>query len=104
MRVQWKCHRNRTGMQATGLVKFRVRSSTGMESPWIPHAFQQVAFVAPPLYRHRNAMPIFVTAAQTYAAQSSAPTEYTSMVQQGADCVRIQVAQTGLDPLSPYVS
>ncbi len=93
------------GMQATGLVKVSGKVIYRDGKPWIPHAFQQVAFVAPPLYiATGNAIPIFVTAAQTYAAQSSAPTEYTSMVQQGADCVRIQVAQTGLDPLSPYVS
>ena len=93
------------GTQATGLVKVSGKVIYRDGKPWIPHAFQQVAFVAPPLYiATGNAKPIFVTAAQTYAAQSSAPTEYTQMVQQGADCVRIQVAQTGIDPASKYVS
>ncbi len=88
------------GTQATGLVSVSGKVISRDGKPWIPHAFQQVAFVSPPGYTSAaGALQIFLTAAQSYKS-----TEYTQMVQQGADCVRIQFAQTGVDPKGLYAS
>ena len=88
------------GTQSTGLVSVSGKVISRDGKPWIPHAFQQVAFVAPPGYiSSGGAMPIFVTAAQSYTTA-----EYQQMVLQGADAVRIQFAQTGVDPQGLYAS
>ncbi len=80
--------------QASGLVSVSGSAILRDGKPWIPHAFQQVAFVAPTGYINSGgAMPIFVTAAQKYTTA-----EYSQMVLQNADSVRIQFAQTGVDP------
>ncbi len=84
----------------TGLVSVSGKVISRDGKPWIPHAFQQVAFVAPPDYINTGAaMPIFVTAAKDYT-----PTEYQEMVAEKADSVRIQFAQTGIDPSGLYAS
>lgn len=86
--------------QATGLVSVSGKVISRDGKPWIPHAFQQVAFVSPPGYTSAaGALQIFLTAAQKYD-----PTEYMQMMQQGADSVRIQFAQTGVDPQGLYAS
>ena len=60
--------------------------------PWTPHGFHQIAFaVAPKMLE--NAPPFFRVASENYTAQ-----EYSAMKAHGADSVRIQVAQNGIDP------
>lgn len=61
---------------------------------WIPHGFVQVAFVAPPGVNDSN--PIFPIASENYS-----PEEYSAMRASGADSVRMQVSQPGLDPENP---
>jgi len=58
---------------------------------WIPHGFYQIAFEVPPA-ELPNQQKFWTTAQQNYT-----PAEYTQMKQFGADSVRIQVAQTGMD-------
>lgn len=63
---------------------------------WAPHGFHQIAFAvtgdaldsAPPIFR--------------IAADHYSPHEYESMRASGADSVRIQVAQNGIDPKGRY--
>lgn len=57
--------------------------------PWTPHGFVQIAFVAPPAAQTG----VFLTAYQNYD-----PSEYAVMAALGADTVRMQVSQPGLDP------
>ena len=60
--------------------------------PWIPHGFHQIAFaVAPKMLQ--DAPPFFRVASENYT-----PQEYSGMKAHGADSVRIQVAQNGIDP------
>lgn len=61
-------------------------------TPWIAHGFYQIAFEVPPA-ELANQKPFWATAQQNYSAA-----EYTQMKQFGADSVRIQVAQPGMDP------
>ncbi len=67
--------------------------------PWIPHGFYQIAFEVPPKVAAQLA-----TRAQDpkvfwqVASQNYTPQEYTDMRRAGADSVRFQVAQTGMDP------
>ncbi len=63
--------------------------------PWIPHGFYQIAFEVSP-----GALPT-QKPFWTIASQNYAPTEYTEMRAAGADSVRIQVSQPGMDPDSP---
>ena len=62
--------------------------------PWIPHGFYQIAFEAPPDV-HNN-KPFWAVASRNYS-----PQEYVEMRQAGADSVRIQVSQPGMDPRNP---
>ena len=59
--------------------------------PWIPHGFVQIAFVVTP--NVPNTKLIYTTASEDYS-----PDEYRQMHIAGADSVRIQVSQPGLDP------
>lgn len=59
--------------------------------PWIPHGYYQIAFEVPPGVPQTK--PFWTTASQNYS-----PKEYVEMRDAGADSVRIQVAQTGMDP------
>ena len=56
---------------------------------WIPHGVVMIAFVAPP-GSARNA---YLAAANAYT-----PAEFTAIKAWGADSVRLQVSQPGLDP------
>ena len=59
---------------------------------WVPHGFHQIGFaVAPKMLQ--NAPPFFRVAFENYTAH-----EYSEMKAHGADSVRIQVAQNGIDP------
>ncbi len=62
--------------------------------PWVPHGFYQIAFEVPPTNTHPD-HPFWTVASQNYT-----PDEYDGMRRFGADSVRIQVAQPGLDPRS----
>ena len=66
--------------------------------PWIPHGFYQIAFEVPPAELQYQ-QPFWTTAQQNYT-----PAEYTRMRQAGADSVRIQLAQPGMDPQNPLFS
>ncbi len=60
--------------------------------PWIPHGFHQIGFaVAPKMLQ--GAPPLFRVASENYNSK-----EYSEMKAHGADSVRIQVAQNGIDP------
>ncbi len=63
---------------------------------WIPHGFYQIAFEVPPgeLPKQKRFW--------TIAANNYTPDEYSQMRQFGADSVRIQVAQDGMDPQGQY--
>lgn len=64
--------------------------------PWIPHGYYQIAFeVAPGELPHQ--LPFWTVASENYT-----PDEYTQMQQAGADSVRMQVAQNGMDPQGAY--
>jgi len=56
---------------------------------WIPHGVVMIAFVAPPA----AAKGVYLSAANAYT-----PAEFTAIKAWGADTVRIQVSQPGLDP------
>lgn len=60
--------------------------------PWTPHGFHQIAFAVAPGGLHA-VPPFFNVASENYS-----PQEYTEMKEHGADSVRIQVAQNGIDP------
>jgi len=63
--------------------------------PWIPHGFYQVAFeVSPGALETQK--PFWAIASQNYS-----PAEYAEMRAAGADSVRIQVSQPGMDPNNP---
>lgn len=62
--------------------------------PWIPHGFYQIAFEVTPGVP--NTKPFWLIASQYYS-----PYEYTQMRAAGADSVRIQVSQPGMDPQNP---
>jgi endoglucanase len=64
-------------------------------APWIPHGFYQIAFEVPPSELPMQ-KPFWTVAAQDYS-----PAEYAQMREFGADSVRIQVAQPGMDPQDP---
>ena len=66
---------------------------------WVPHGFYQIAFEAPTKYLPMETNPFWANAQQGYT-----PAEYTQMAQFGADSVRLQVAQTGMDPQGTYYS
>ncbi len=64
--------------------------------PWIAHGFHQIAFaVAPGELPHQLSF-------WTVASENYTPDEYTQMRELGADSVRIQVAQNGIDPQGAY--
>ena len=56
---------------------------------WIPHGVVMIAFVAPPA----AAKGVYLSAANAYT-----PAEFTAIKAWGADTVRMQVSQPGLDP------
>jgi len=56
---------------------------------WIPHGVVMIAFVAPPA----AAKGVYLAAANAYT-----PAEFTAIRTWGADTVRMQVSQPGLDP------
>jgi hypothetical protein len=58
-------------------------------APWVPHAVQMVAFVAPPSAQ---------TGAFLRAYEHYSPAEFTAIRRWGADSVRIQLSQPGSDP------
>ena len=62
--------------------------------PWIPHGYHQIAFVQPPGVS--NPKKFLTIAYQNYSSE-----EYVKMREAGADSVRIQVAQTGMDSQNP---
>jgi endoglucanase len=64
-------------------------------APWTPHGFYQIAFEVPPS-ELPNQKPFWTVAARNYN-----PAEYTRMREFGADSVRIQLAQPGMDPQDP---
>jgi endoglucanase len=64
---------------------------------WIPHGMYEIAFEAPTAYLKYETNPFWATAQNSYT-----PAECTDMVHFGADSVRIQVAQTGMDPQATY--
>ena len=66
--------------------------------PWIPHGFYQIAFEVPP-GALQSQKPFWTIASQNYS-----PEEYAEMKRAGADSVRIQVAQTGMDPQNALFS
>jgi len=59
--------------------------------PWIPHGFFQVAFAVPPTYTDQKAF-------YRQAYEGYSPSEYDTMKAEGADSVRMQLAQDGADP------
>lgn len=63
---------------------------------WAPHGFHQIAFAVTG-EALSSAPSIFRIAADHYS-----PQEYASMRDSGADSVRIQVAQNGIDPQGKY--
>jgi endoglucanase len=64
-------------------------------APWVPHGFYQIAFEVPPSELPAQ-LPFWGIAQQNYS-----PAEYTQMRAFGADSVRIQLAQPGMDPQDP---
>jgi endoglucanase len=64
---------------------------------WIPHGLYQIAFEQPPGFSNTNAF--WKIASDHYFAG-----EYNNMAAFGADTVRIQIAQTGIDPNARYYS
>jgi endoglucanase len=80
----------------TGTVAVEGIHLTRDRKPWIPRGFQQIAFVVPP-GALAKAPVIFRVASENYSAH-----EYADMKAHGADLVRIQVAQNGIDPRGLY--
>jgi endoglucanase len=64
------------------------------DRPWIPHGLYQIAFEQPPTYSDDHAF--WKVAARFYS-----PDEYRHMREFGADLVRIQVSQRGMDKGDP---
>ncbi|MDI5971019.1 cellulase family glycosylhydrolase [Streptomyces sp. SL13] len=60
--------------------------------PWVPHGLVSVAFVAPP----KAAQGVFATAYRQFR-----PVQMSAARAWGADSIRFQVSQPGLDPKSP---
>ena len=84
--------RTRSAVQASvGEVSVQGNRLLRDGQPWIPHGFHQIAFVLPPGVAPQK--PFFKVASDNYT-----PKEYNEMRDAGADSVRIQVAQTGMDP------
>jgi endoglucanase len=67
--------------------------------PWIPHGFHQIAFAVAPGEFPFSHLKFFQIAANNYT-----PDEYLRMKEEGADSVRIQVAQNGIDPQGQFFS
>jgi endoglucanase len=67
--------------------------------PWIPHGFHQIAFAVAPGEFPFSHLKFFQIAANDYT-----PEEYLRMEEEGADSVRIQVAQNGIDPQGQFFS
>jgi Cellulase (glycosyl hydrolase family 5) len=65
--------------------------------PWIPHGFHQIAFAVAPGEFPFSHLKFFQIAANNYT-----PDEYLRMREEGADCVRIQVVQNGIDPQGQF--
>ena len=82
------------GAAANGLVTVSGTNIMRDGVRWIPHGFYQIAFEVPPGHL-ADEKKFWADAQHGYT-----PTEYTQMRQFGADCVRLQVAQTGVDPLT----
>ena len=59
--------------------------------PWIPHGLYQIAFEQPPTFSDEHGF-------WKIASRFYSPEEYGHMRDFGADTVRIQLAQTGMDP------
>ncbi len=66
--------------------------------PWIAHGYYQIAFEVPP-GELPHELPFWTVASENYT-----PAEYTQMRQVGADSVRVQVAQDGMDPQGSFFS
>lgn len=62
---------------------------------WIPHGFYQIAFETLPGFP--GLKPFWAIASQNFSRG-----EYDGMRRAGADSVRIQVSQPGLDPKNPF--
>ncbi len=81
-----------------GLAKVEGIHLTRDGQPWIPHGFHQIAFAVAP-GALSGAPPFFGAASRNYT-----PQEYLDMREHGADSVRIQVAQNGIDRNGSYYS
>lgn len=78
----------------SGLVSVSGRHLLRDGQLWIPHGFYQIAFEVSPGVP--GTLPIWLIASKDYSSD-----EYTQMRVAGADSVRIQVSQPGMDPLNP---
>ena len=84
--------------QAAGPGFVRVRNNALVRDgePWVPHGFYQIAFEVPPsVAALATSKPFWKIASDNYT-----PGEYGRMRRVGADSVRFQVAQPGMDPQS----
>ena len=88
----WPCTAMSQTTRSRGEVAVVANHLTRDGQPWIPHGFHQIGFaVAPKMLQ--DAPPFFRVAFEHYT-----PREYSEMKAHGADSVRIQVAQNGIDP------
>jgi endoglucanase len=78
---------------AQGVVRIAGNRVLRDGAPWVPHAVQMVAFVAPPAAQQG-------AFAAAYAHYS--PAEFAAIKAWGADSVRIQLSQPGADPADPH--
>ncbi len=76
----------------TGLVSIVSKHLIRDGKPWVPHGFYQVPFEVPPT-AFSIELPFWQGAYKGFS-----PTEYAEMKAQGADSVRLQIAQDGADP------
>ena len=76
----------------TGIIKVSNNRLMRDDAPWVPHAVQMVAFVAPPSKQTVE----FAAAYQHYLLARK--DEFKAMAAWGADSVRIQLSQPGADP------
>jgi endoglucanase len=83
------------GRAQTGLVEVRGTQLLRDGQPWIPHGFYQIAFEVAPGDLTRADHPFWANAQIHYT-----PDEYREMREEGADSVRLQIAQVGADPQS----
>ena len=76
----------------TGIVRISENRLLRDGVPWVPHAVQMVAFVAPPRYQ---------TGAFLAAYRHYNISEFAAIKSWGADSVRMQLSQPGADPDDP---